>query len=132
MSHPYHVIRVRVTSLCFWSTPRSASPSPVLQTVENNQVLLGKFTTLVRTTKDDVALPCYCRRIKKQVFSNPQPEKTPIYLKREGQTPPWEKLNVGPFCLFSDPDAASTFSHGKREPIWRQPKDSHLEIPQNG
>ncbi|KAG8288702.1 transcriptional regulator [Homalodisca vitripennis] len=27
MSHPYHVIRVRVTSLCFWSTPRSASPS---------------------------------------------------------------------------------------------------------
>ncbi|KAG8312853.1 Leukocyte receptor cluster (LRC) member 8 [Homalodisca vitripennis] len=25
MSHPYHVIRVRVTSLCFWSTPRSAN-----------------------------------------------------------------------------------------------------------
>ncbi|KAG8281330.1 Poly [ADP-ribose] polymerase tankyrase-2 [Homalodisca vitripennis] len=27
MSHPYHIIRARVTSLCFWSTPRSASPS---------------------------------------------------------------------------------------------------------
>ncbi|KAG8247816.1 hypothetical protein J6590_053199 [Homalodisca vitripennis] len=34
------------------------------------QVLLGKFTTLVQTTKDGIPLPCYCRTIKEQVFSS--------------------------------------------------------------
>ncbi|KAG8247859.1 hypothetical protein J6590_052278 [Homalodisca vitripennis] len=32
------------------------------------QVLLWKFTTLIQTTKDGIALPCYCRAVKEQVF----------------------------------------------------------------
>ncbi|KAG8337688.1 Armadillo repeat-containing protein 8 [Homalodisca vitripennis] len=34
------------------------------------QVLLGKFTTLVQTTKDGIPLSCCCRTIKEQVFSS--------------------------------------------------------------
>ncbi|KAG8300597.1 hypothetical protein J6590_072773 [Homalodisca vitripennis] len=34
------------------------------------QVLLGKFTTLVQTTKDGILLPRYCRTIKEQVFDS--------------------------------------------------------------
>ncbi|KAG8312357.1 hypothetical protein J6590_024863 [Homalodisca vitripennis] len=34
------------------------------------QVLVGKFTTLVQTTKDGIPLPCYCRTIKEQVFGS--------------------------------------------------------------
>ncbi|KAG8281391.1 ATP-binding cassette sub- E member 1 [Homalodisca vitripennis] len=30
----------------------------------NYKVLLGKFTTLVQTTKDGIPLPCYCRTVK--------------------------------------------------------------------
>ncbi|KAG8267524.1 hypothetical protein J6590_049175 [Homalodisca vitripennis] len=34
------------------------------------QVLLGKFTTPVQTTKDGIPLSCYCRAIKEQVLSS--------------------------------------------------------------
>ncbi|KAG8269367.1 hypothetical protein J6590_004661 [Homalodisca vitripennis] len=34
------------------------------------QVLLGKFTTRVQTTKDGILLSCYCRAIKEQVLSS--------------------------------------------------------------
>ncbi|KAG8336276.1 hypothetical protein J6590_048503 [Homalodisca vitripennis] len=34
-----------------------------------HQVLLGKFATLVQTTKYGVLLPYYCRAVKEQVFS---------------------------------------------------------------
>ncbi|KAG8311006.1 Histone-arginine methyltransferase carm1 [Homalodisca vitripennis] len=99
------------------------------------QVLLGKLTTLVQTTKDGIPLPCYCRTIKEQVFSsfllffthsteqifpkdadsvNMLPQvtiscnrtKSSIYLVREGQTLPWRKVTVIPFCSFSYLDAA--------------------------
>ncbi|KAG8318258.1 hypothetical protein J6590_006572 [Homalodisca vitripennis] len=44
--------------------------------------------------------------------------REPIYLRREGQTLLWGKSTVGPFCSFSDPDAASTFSRVQRKPIY--------------
>ncbi|KAG8272571.1 hypothetical protein J6590_039278 [Homalodisca vitripennis] len=34
------------------------------------QFLLGKFATLVQTTKDGIPLLCYCRTVKEQVFSS--------------------------------------------------------------
>ncbi|KAG8255203.1 hypothetical protein J6590_098279 [Homalodisca vitripennis] len=34
------------------------------------QVLLGKFTTPVQTTKDGIPVSCYCRAIKEQVLSS--------------------------------------------------------------
>ncbi|KAG8321198.1 hypothetical protein J6590_051473 [Homalodisca vitripennis] len=39
-------------------------------TMVSVQILLGKFNTFVQTTKDGVALPCYCRTVREQVLSS--------------------------------------------------------------
>ncbi|KAG8250437.1 hypothetical protein J6590_101409 [Homalodisca vitripennis] len=51
---------MRLTSLRF---QRYCKPQKI-----TDQVFLGNIFTLVQTTKDGEALPCYCRTVKEQVF----------------------------------------------------------------
>ncbi|KAG8243751.1 tRNA dimethylallyltransferase [Homalodisca vitripennis] len=92
------------------------------------------------TTKEGVVLPCYCRTVKEQVFSrllllvthsterilpkdansekmlpqvtmsHCQPHKTRRHQLKKRRSV-WGKATVGPFCSFSDLDAATSFSH---------------------
>ncbi|KAG8300624.1 phosphoinositide-3-kinase, regulatory subunit 4 [Homalodisca vitripennis] len=88
-------------------------------------VLLEKFTTFVQTTKDGVALPCYCRTYPparpfyrmdfvdpvNANFTKMLTQATPY--SRDSQVPPWGKATVGhslhphtlmkspPFLMFS-------------------------------